>query len=53
MLNVDSLVQKVHTFSKEIGLEFGIKKCWMLVLKHGKIANKRNFTTRGESYEGD
>ena len=39
MLNVDSLVQTVHTFSKEIGLEFGIKKCWMLVRKHGKIAN--------------
>ena len=28
----------VHTFSTEIGMEFGIKKCGVLVLKRGNIA---------------
>ena len=35
---IDSLVQTVHTFSIDIGMEFGIKKCGVLVLKRGKIA---------------
>ena len=35
---IDFLVQTVHTFGKDIGMEFGIKKCGMLVLKRGKIA---------------
>ena len=34
---IDSLVQTVHTFSMDIGMEFGIKKCGVLVLKRGKI----------------
>ena len=36
---IASLVQTVHTFSIDIGMEFGIKKCGVLVLKRGKIAN--------------
>ena len=35
---IDSLVQTVHTFSTDIGMEFEISKCGMLALKHGKIA---------------
>ena len=35
---IDSLVQTVHTFSIDIGMEFGIKKCRVLVPKRGKIA---------------
>ena len=35
---IDSLVQTVHTFSVDIGMEFGSKKCGLLVLKRGKIA---------------
>ena len=35
---IDSLVQTVHTFSIDIGLEFGIRKCGVLVLKRGKNA---------------
>ena len=35
---IDSLVHTVHTFSTDIGMEFGIKKCGMLVLKRGKIS---------------
>ena len=34
---IDSLVKTVHIFSKDIGMEFGIKKCGMLVMKKGKI----------------
>ena len=34
---IDSLIQTVHTFSMDIGMEFGIKKCGVLVLKRGKI----------------
>ena len=35
---IDSLVQTVHTFSIDIGMEFGIKKCGVLVLNRGYIA---------------
>ena len=31
-------MQTVYTFSTDIGMEFGIKKCGMVVLKRGKNA---------------
>ena len=34
---LNSLVQTIHIFSKGIGMEFGIKKCAMLVIGKGKI----------------
>ena len=34
---LDSLVQTVRVFSEDIGMEFGIDKCAMLVLKRGKF----------------
>ena len=34
---IDSWVRTVHIFSKGIGMEFGIKKCAVLVMKKGKI----------------
>ena len=34
-----SLVQTVHISSKHIGIEFGIKKCGILVLKKTKVVN--------------
>ena len=33
----DSLVQTVCVFSEDIGREFGIEKCIMLVMEKGKI----------------
>ena len=36
---LDSLVQIVHVFSEDIGMEFGIKKSAMLVMDRGKIVN--------------
>ena len=34
---MDSLVQTVRVFSEDIGIEFGIEKCAMLVIEKGKI----------------
>ena len=34
---LDSLVQTAHVFSEDIGMEFGIEKCTMLVMEKGKI----------------
>ena len=33
---MDSLVQTVCVFSEDIGMEFGIEKCVMLVMQKGK-----------------
>ena len=32
-----SLVQTVHTFTEDIGMEFGIEKCAMLVMEKVEI----------------
>ena len=34
---LDSLVQTVRAFSEDVGMEFGIEKCAMLVMEKGKI----------------
>ena len=34
---LNSLVQTMHVFSKDIGMELGIEKCPMLVIEKGKI----------------
>ena len=34
---IDSLVQTVFTFSEDIGMEFGLKKCREVILKKGKL----------------
>ena len=34
---MDSLVQTVRVFSEDIGMEFDIEKCAMLVMEKGKI----------------
>ena len=34
---LDSLVQTVRVFSEDMGMEFGIEKCAMLVMEKGKI----------------
>ena len=33
----DSLINSVHMFSMDAGMEFGIKKCGYLILKRGKV----------------
>lgn len=35
---IDSLVQTVYVFRGDIRMEFGLKKCGVLVLKRGKVA---------------
>ena len=34
---IDSLVQTVHIFSEDIGMQFGIKKCGVLIMERGKV----------------
>ena len=36
---IETLVETVHTVSKDIRMEFGIKKCGMLLLKRGKVVS--------------
>ena len=33
---LENLIQTVRIFSQDIGMEFGIEKCAMLVMKSGK-----------------
>ena len=37
---LDSLVSTVQFFSRDIGMEFGLKKCGVTVLKRGKLRKK-------------
>ena len=34
---IDSLVQTVHIFSQDTGMQFGIKKCGVLIMERGKV----------------
>ena len=34
---LDSLLQAARVFSEDIGMEFGVEKCTMLVMEKGKI----------------
>ena len=34
---IDSLLQTVFTFSEDIGMKFGLKKCGVVILKKGKL----------------
>ena len=35
--SVDSLIQAVRMFSEDIGIQFGIDKCAMLMMKKGNL----------------
>ena len=35
---IDSLVKTVQVISKDIGMEFGIKKCGVVIMKRGKLS---------------
>ena len=34
---LDSFIQRVHVFSEDIRMEFGIEKCAMLVRRKGRL----------------
>ena len=38
---IDSLVRTVHIVSTDIGMEFGYRKCGLLILKRGKIVRNQ------------
>ena len=58
---LDLLVQTIHVFSEDIGIEFGIERCAMLVIEKGKIVKSVGIELpdgkatkslqEGESYE--
>ena len=58
---MDSLVETVHVFSEDIGMEFDIEKCATLVMEKGKIVKSVgkelpdgeviNLLQEGESYK--
>ena len=58
---LDSLVHTVRIFSEDVGMEFGIEKCAMLVIEKGKIVKSVNIALphgkvikslqEGESYK--
>ena len=49
---MDSLLQTVRVFSEDVGMEFGIEKCVMLVMKKGKIVKSVvKSLQEGESYK--
>ena len=39
--DVDGLVTTVQLISKDIGIEFGIKKCGMVVIKRGQLSSAK------------
>ena len=41
---MDSLVKTVHVFSTDIGMELGLSKCGVLVLKKGKIVKENGIS---------
>lgn len=53
---LDQLVQTVRIFSQDIGMEFGISKCALLLMKRGEILSEgRNRTaecSRNKSSRG-
>ena len=40
---LNSLVQTIRIFSKDIGMEFGIEKCAVLVIEKGKIVKSGKY----------
>ena len=41
---MDSIVKTVHVFSTDIGMELGLSKCGVLVLKKGKIVKQNGIS---------
>ena len=37
--SLESLIQTLHVFSNDIGMEFVVEKCAVLTMKKGKMAN--------------
>ena len=44
---LDSIVQTVHVFSEDIGMEFGIEKCAKLVMEKGNSYRKVCYVSDG------
>ena len=57
---INSLVQSVRVFSSDIGMNFGIEKCAVMIMKRGKLIrsegiklpDRRNIRSIGEEGDG-
>ena len=41
---IDSVVQTVNIFDEDIGVQFGLNKCGVLVLKKGKVVKQNGIS---------
>ena len=47
---IDSLVSTVQMISQDIGMQFGVKKCGVTIMKRGKLVESEDIElTNGES----
>ena len=46
---LETLIHAVRIYSQDIGMEFGIEKCAMLVMKSGKRLTESNYQIKTES----
>ena len=47
-MEINSLVHTVRVFSSDIGMDFGVKKCAMMVMKRGKLDKSEGIRLRME-----
>ena len=50
--SLESLIQTVHVFSNDIGMEFGVEKCAVLTMKKGKMANSDGIALPNKTMKG-
>ena len=43
------MVETVHVFSSDIGMEFGVKKCAMLVMRRGRLVRSEGIVLPNEN----
>ena len=52
LLKLETLISTINTYNQDIGMEFGIEKCVMLIMKKGKKRNNgKNNTPKSEKHQ--
>ena len=50
---IDALIRKVHAFSRDMGMEFGLEKCAKSVIKKGKKVPGQNLEIEDGNFVED
>ena len=50
--SLESLIQTVFVFSNDIGMEFRVKKCAVLIMKKGMMANSDRIALHNKTMKG-